>query len=161
MCLKFQGASHAPTDACGPTHTPRPFLQFLARSDDGTARRTQASKFASSGLHIVQHLVTCTSIQSLRQCPIANVRFRPKGFRPAEMVEHGAHGTGEYPNCSFCYAIRRRVVRDWGCSLIHLARRCRASCPSIIRVHYLPDPFLRLILCYHPERFEHLIRLPT
>src|SRR5258706_601094 len=58
MCLKFEDfahkgpacsdhphvrTSHAPTDACGPTHTPRAFLQFLARSDDGTARRTQAS----------------------------------------------------------------------------------------------------------------------
>ena len=94
-----------PADACSSTHSPRAFLQFLALSDDGTqhAERMQARKIQ---LHIVQHLVIGTSIQSLCRRPIANVRYcaecsRPKGFRHAQTVEHGALGTGEHPNCSF------------------------------------------------------------
>src|SRR5258706_2241429 len=101
-----------------------------------TARRTHAS--SQILLRTIQHLVTGTSIHSPRRRPSANVcccaeRLRPKGFRYAQMVEHGALGTGEYSNCLFCYTIRRTVVRDWRCSLVRRARRCRASCPSIIR----------------------------
>src|SRR5258706_9856049 len=105
-----------------------------------TARRTHAS--SQILLRIIQHLVTGTSIQSPRQRPIANVRccaerLRPKGFWHAQMEEHGALGTGEYSNCLFGYTVRPTVVRDLGCSLgcslVRRARRCRASCQSIIR----------------------------
>ena len=58
--------------------------------------------------------------------------FCPKGFRYVRMMEDGALGTGEYPHCSFCYTIRRRVVRDSGCSLVHRARRCRRYTHSLI-----------------------------
>src|SRR5258706_601093 len=103
-------------------------------------RRAERKQVCKIRPHIVQHLVTGTSIQSLRGGPMLNFvgcvdRFGPKGFRPADLVEIGAAGLGGYPNCSFASPINRRVGRDWGCSLIHLARRCRASCPSIIRVH--------------------------
>ena len=72
-----------PAGACSPTHSPRAFLQLLARSDDGTWRteRTQVRKIL---LHIVQHLVIGTSIQSLRQRPIANVRCCAECFRPRD-----------------------------------------------------------------------------
>ena len=67
-----------PANACSPTHSPRVFLQFLTRSDVQwhTARRIRKIR-----LHIiVQHLVTVTSIQNLRQRPIANVRCCAERF---------------------------------------------------------------------------------
>ena len=72
-----------PADACSPTHSPRAFLQFLARSDDGTqhTERTQVRKIQ---LHIVQHLVIGTSIQGLRRRPIVNVRCCAECFRPSD-----------------------------------------------------------------------------
>ncbi len=144
---------------CRPTHSPHALLQFLAWH---MACRMHASLQILPC--IMQHLIMDTSIQSPRRCSIANVcccaeRFHPKGFRHAQMAEHGALGTGEYSNCLFCYTIRCMAVRDWGCSLVRHACRCRTSCPSIIRVlvhHDLLDPPLRVILCCHPEWCKHV-----
>ena len=123
-----------------------------------------ARKFARSSFTSYKNLVIGTSIRSLRRLPIANVRccaecFRPKGFRLAQWWSMGALGTSEHPNCSFGYTIRRRLVRDWGCSLVHCARRCRAACPSMIRArcpYDLPDPLLKLVLCCYPNALSTL-----
>ena len=72
-----------PAGACSPTHSLRAFLQFVARSDDGT-RRTERTQVRKIQLHIVQHLVIGTSIQSPRRRPIANVRCCAECFRPRD-----------------------------------------------------------------------------
>ena len=56
-------------DACSPTHSPRAFLQFVARSDDDT-RRTERTQVRQIQLHIVQHLVIGTPIQAFAGVPL-------------------------------------------------------------------------------------------
>ncbi len=45
-------------------------------------RRAERKQVCKIRPHIVQHLVTGTSIQSLRRCPIVNVRCCAERFRP-------------------------------------------------------------------------------
>src|SRR5258706_518682 len=92
MCLKFEDfahkgpacsdhphvrTSHAPTDACGPTHTPRAFLQFLARSDDGTARRTQASLQDPASYRSVSNSFSTALSVTISKLPISKKRTVP------------------------------------------------------------------------------------
>jgi hypothetical protein len=80
--------------------------------DDGTQHieRMQVRKIQ---LHVVQHLVKGTSIQSLRQHPIANICCCAEIWQD-QVVEHGTHSIGEYPNDLFCYNVRHRMVWDCG-----------------------------------------------